>query len=180
MVRICPKCSYIRQAGDEAPEWQCPSCQVAYSKAGGPDAPANYGRYGAATVTVKKDSASYGPVKWLIILLALGAMALVTKPMWHKKKYQPAAAAVAGQPEITLYSTSWCGYCEKTRNFFDANGIYYTELDVEKTTAGYEGHKKLGGGGIPVTVIGEEVIRGYSEEHFRGTLKPWMSGAKGS
>ena len=30
---ICPKCQYKRTAADQAPDWQCPSCGVAYSKA---------------------------------------------------------------------------------------------------------------------------------------------------
>lgn len=32
----CPKCAYVRVATDVAPEWQCPSCQVAYVKASVP------------------------------------------------------------------------------------------------------------------------------------------------
>lgn len=28
----CPKCSYERQPTDDAPDWQCPSCKVAYVK----------------------------------------------------------------------------------------------------------------------------------------------------
>jgi small basic protein/ribosomal protein L37AE/L43A len=28
----CPKCSYLRKPSDEAPDWQCPSCGVAYAK----------------------------------------------------------------------------------------------------------------------------------------------------
>lgn len=28
----CPKCSYDRKTTDEAPDWQCPSCGVAYAK----------------------------------------------------------------------------------------------------------------------------------------------------
>lgn len=28
----CPKCHYVRQPGDTAPEWQCPSCGIAYHK----------------------------------------------------------------------------------------------------------------------------------------------------
>ena len=28
----CPKCGYVRTAHDTNPEWQCPSCQIAYSK----------------------------------------------------------------------------------------------------------------------------------------------------
>lgn len=33
MSMTCPKCGYIRKSTDEAPEWQCPSCGVAYIKA---------------------------------------------------------------------------------------------------------------------------------------------------
>jgi hypothetical protein len=29
---VCPKCSYPRKAADTAPDWQCPSCGIAYSK----------------------------------------------------------------------------------------------------------------------------------------------------
>lgn len=32
-MTICPKCRYQRTAADNAPEWQCPSCGVAYCKA---------------------------------------------------------------------------------------------------------------------------------------------------
>ncbi len=28
----CPKCGYERRPSDDAPEWQCPSCKVAYAK----------------------------------------------------------------------------------------------------------------------------------------------------
>lgn len=28
----CPKCSYLRTEADIAPEWQCPSCGIAYAK----------------------------------------------------------------------------------------------------------------------------------------------------
>lgn len=28
----CPKCAYVRQPSDDAPNWQCPSCKVAYIK----------------------------------------------------------------------------------------------------------------------------------------------------
>jgi uncharacterized membrane protein YhaH (DUF805 family) len=35
---ICPKCQYKRTAADQCPQWQCPSCGVAYSKATAPSA----------------------------------------------------------------------------------------------------------------------------------------------
>lgn len=30
--RVCARCKYTRQSSDTAPDWQCPSCQVAYDK----------------------------------------------------------------------------------------------------------------------------------------------------
>lgn len=32
-MKTCIKCGYTRKPEDEAPEWQCPSCEVAYAKA---------------------------------------------------------------------------------------------------------------------------------------------------
>ena len=32
MTSECPACGYVRQPTDDAPDWQCPSCQRAYSK----------------------------------------------------------------------------------------------------------------------------------------------------
>lgn len=32
MSRQCPKCSYIRNLSDDAPQWQCPACGIAYDK----------------------------------------------------------------------------------------------------------------------------------------------------
>lgn len=31
-ITTCPKCSYQRKPDDYAPDWQCPSCKVAYNK----------------------------------------------------------------------------------------------------------------------------------------------------
>ena len=33
MPVTCPKCDYVRKPSDTNPEWQCPSCGVAYAKA---------------------------------------------------------------------------------------------------------------------------------------------------
>ena len=33
-MQSCPKCHYVRKPTDTAPEWQCPSCGIAYAKFG--------------------------------------------------------------------------------------------------------------------------------------------------
>jgi glutaredoxin len=179
MPQICPKCNYVRQSSDTCPEWQCPACQVAYSKAGGDPAPAGFGRYGksAASAVQPAGRASRGMSGILLTLAVLGAAAWFGKSALQHRHAQAQAQIATrniAQPEVILYGTSWCGYCAAARSLFEQNGIRYTELDIEKTTAGYEGHKKLGGGGVPLIVVGGEVMHGYNEGALREILAPWI------
>jgi mycoredoxin len=32
---------------------------------------------------------------------------------------------------ITMYSTTWCGYCRRLKKQLDSAGIGYTEIDIE-------------------------------------------------
>jgi mycoredoxin len=32
---------------------------------------------------------------------------------------------------LTMYSTSWCGYCRRLKGQLDREGIAYTEVDIE-------------------------------------------------
>jgi mycoredoxin len=36
---------------------------------------------------------------------------------------------------VTMYSTSWCGYCHRLRSQFERDGIAYTVVDIERDTA---------------------------------------------
>lgn len=171
MTRICPKCNYLRKETDSNPEWQCPSCQVAYNKVGGMSVSSTDR---VRSTSVAKNEVSFFTLPKLVLLaLCLGLAFMASKPLWQAKKI-PHAEIAAGQPTVILYGTDWCGYCAKARSFFKENGIQYTDLDVEKTTEGYEGHKKAGGNGVPVIVIGDQVLHGYSEEQMRNSLAPWL------
>jgi mycoredoxin len=33
--------------------------------------------------------------------------------------------------ELTMYSTTWCGYCKRLKTALKAKGIGYTEVDIE-------------------------------------------------
>lgn len=67
--------------------------------------------------------------------------------------------------KVQLYSTEWCGYCSKAKRFFAAHHIPYEEWDIEKDQTGRLAYEQLGGGSIPLIVIGEQkVIRGYDPE----------------
>jgi mycoredoxin len=32
---------------------------------------------------------------------------------------------------VTMYSTTWCGYCRRLKGQLDREGIAYTEIDIE-------------------------------------------------
>ncbi len=39
---------------------------------------------------------------------------------------------------ITMYSTTWCGYCRRLRSQLDREGIGYTVVDIEQEPAAAE------------------------------------------
>ncbi|OZB50542.1 MAG: glutaredoxin-like protein [Cellulomonas sp. 14-74-6] len=36
------------------------------------------------------------------------------------------------QQPLTMYTTTWCGYCRRLKSQLDAAGIEYSEVDVEQ------------------------------------------------
>ena len=173
MPQICPHCNYVRQADDTAPDWQCPSCEKAYAKSGGFPPPDSLQQYGPASAPESRG----GIGKWLLILMLLGAAFLYIRPLLQQRPIPAAiASASEGQPVVVLYATSWCGYCKMTRQFFAANGIRYTEQDIEQSSAAYKEHRNLGGNGVPLVVVGDQVIKGWNEQGLRQLLGPWIKG----
>ena len=73
--------------------------------------------------------------------------------------------------EIALYSTSWCSYCASLRLYFDTHGIQYKEYDVEKSAHGAFGLIAFRARGVPITVIGSEVIYGYNMDKVSSALR---------
>jgi glutaredoxin len=173
MNQICPHCNYVRLVDDNAPDWQCPSCEKAYAKTGSFQAPESLRQYGPATVPESRG----GLGKWLLILIILAAAFGYIRPLLQQRPFPAAVVdASGGQPAVVLYATSWCGYCKMTRQFFAANGIRYTEQDIEQSSTAYKEHRNLGGNGVPLVVVGDQVIKGWNEQSLRQLLGPWLKG----
>jgi glutaredoxin len=88
----------------------------------------------------------------------------------------PPPAAIApstGPHEVVIYTTSWCGWCNKTRAWLDAKGVDYVDKDVERDeSAAFEMRELTGGeGGVPVVVIDGQVIRGFDQARMRKLLQ---------
>lgn len=42
---------------------------------------------------------------------------------------------VTDAPALTIYSTTWCGYCRRLKKQLDESGIGYVEIDIEEDPA---------------------------------------------
>lgn len=97
---------------------------------------------------------------YIVIALAIA----VKLGFLHNPFSNDAEILSAYQSEVVLYATEWCGYCKKTRDLLNQNGIQFTEYDIEKSTKGREEYDRLNGRGIPLMVIHGQVVRGYDPD----------------
>ncbi|MFZ2529938.1 MAG: mycoredoxin [Rhodococcus sp. (in: high G+C Gram-positive bacteria)] len=56
-------------------------------------------------------------------------------------------------PALTMYSTTWCGYCRRLKTQLDANGIAYAEIDIEADPAAAEFVGSVNGGNHVVPTV---------------------------
>lgn len=109
---------------------------------------------------------------WIKTLALIGAFVAVAN-------WQGIAAVLAGAPEydaaragpVALYGTSWCGYCRKTRHYLKTHDIPFEEYDIEASESALRAFHRLGGRGVPVVTVGDQVIHGYSLNRLRKALE---------
>jgi glutaredoxin 3 len=65
---------------------------------------------------------------------------------------------------IVMYSTAWCGYCQRARNLFERKGVSYREIKVDEDMREREAmQQKTGRRTVPQIFIGERHVGGYDE-----------------
>lgn len=61
---------------------------------------------------------------------------------------------------VVVLTASWCGHCMRLREVLASNRIPYTDVDVEKSAEGRWAFTAIRGTGVPITIVGEQVVRG--------------------
>ncbi len=82
-------------------------------------------------------------------------------------------------PEIVIYTTAWCGYCKKAKAYFAANKISYKEYDIEEDRFAKRAYERMGGEGVPLILVGDQRLTGFSERRFDSAYKRAQSNAQG-
>ncbi|WP_199253727.1 mycoredoxin [Mycolicibacterium mengxianglii] len=55
--------------------------------------------------------------------------------------------------ELTMYSTTWCGYCKRLKTALKAKGIGYTEVDIEMEPEAAKFVQSVNGGNQTVPTV---------------------------
>jgi len=76
-------------------------------------------------------------------------------------------SASAGNNTVVMYSTTWCGVCKRAKRFFQVQKIPFKEYDVEKTRKGKRDFARLNGRGVPIILVGDKRMTGFSVSGFR-------------
>lgn len=83
------------------------------------------------------------------------------------------------EPTIALFTTSWCGWCRKSRALLDELGARYHERDVEQDAAAAVDKDRIAPeSGVPVIAFGETVLTGYTERGIRQLVEQWRRAEK--
>ena len=54
---------------------------------------------------------------------------------------------------VTMFSTTWCGYCRRLKSQLDREGIGYTEINIEETPGTAELVETINGGNQTVPTL---------------------------
>lgn len=66
--------------------------------------------------------------------------------------------------KVQIYSTPSCSYCHMAKEFFQKNKVEYEDFDVAVNLAKRkEMIEKSGQMGVPVILIGDEIIVGFDK-----------------
>lgn len=87
-------------------------------------------------------------------------------PAGEKKEFRIRPA------EATIYTTPTCPWCHKAKAWFRDKKIRYKEVDVTTDKSGLEEMVRISGQtGVPVIVVGGEVIVGFNQNRLNEIFK---------
>ena len=73
---------------------------------------------------------------------------------------------------VTIYTTTFCPWCKKTKEFFKENNVKYKEINVGNNLKAAEAMiKKSGQQGVPVVDINGKIVVGFDEAKLRKLIK---------
>lgn len=96
----------------------------------------------------------------------------VADPAPSARTNEPASASpVAAKAQVTMYMAPWCGYCRQAKAHLAARKIAYREIDIDSSAAARNEFRNAGGRGVPLILVGNERISGFTRESLEALLR---------
>jgi glutaredoxin 3 len=76
------------------------------------------------------------------------------------------SSATAGTRQVIMYTTSTCPACRAAKEYFARKGVHYEERDVNNSSSAREEFQRLGGTGVPLILVGNEKMEGFSAKRL--------------
>lgn len=73
--------------------------------------------------------------------------------------------------DVIIYSAAWCGPCKSAKAWMASQNISFTDYDVETSEQGKKDFAALGGRGVPMILVGEQRMTGFSAGGLKAMLK---------
>lgn len=77
------------------------------------------------------------------------------------------------EPQVIVYSTVWCGFCNMAKQYLNGKGVAFTEKNIEEDREAYDElmHKMSGNFmGVPVLDIKGTIILGFDRPKIDAAL----------
>jgi len=72
---------------------------------------------------------------------------------------------------VTIYSTAWCAFCKTEKQWLDSLGVAYESKMIDEDEAAMKEFEALNvGSGVPVTVIGDTIVRGFDRPALKNAI----------
>ena len=88
----------------------------------------------------------------------------------QRARLQASAAAATIGKHVVMYTTSSCPACKAAKAYFAQKGVKYEEHDVQNSPEARDAFLKLGGRGVPLILVGNEKMEGFSPDRLNKLL----------
>jgi len=117
-------------------------------------------------------------MKFRAVFLALAVVVLWQGGVWLEQWWnQPKPLVVHPDYEVVLFVTESCSACDRARNQLTQSGVRFVEYDIGTSAEGLAKFDALSGMGVPMLVLADKVLRGYSPRHWGAALAEYTGAA---
>ena len=106
----------------------------------------------------------------LIALVAAAAVGMQALQGWTRARLGAQVAALAKPSDIRMIASATCVYCAQARDWFESNGVPFSECLIERDARCAETYAMLMAPGTPVLLVRGQRLVGFSAQAVADAL----------